>query len=358
VNVLIIRTSALGDVVHSLPVLTALRRHLPEARIGWVVEQVFAPLLAGHPALDAVLPVRLKAWRKRPGSTESWRDAVGAVAALRAFRADVALNLMGNHKGGLLGAVSGARRRIGLSRATRREPSSVLWDTETVEPSGPHAVDRALAVLDRLALPREEAAFGGDLIGGGSLIGGGGLAGDGARGTAPAGEPEPFCLLHPGAGWGNKVYPPERWAAVARGVHRETGLATRIALSPAPVERALAARIEAAADGTARPVDAADLPRLVHLSRQARLVLGGDTGPVHLAHALGTPVLCLMGPTDPERHGPYGQPERALAYTLPCSFCYRRFEGTKACLLQLRPDAVVERAVAILLDSATEYPGG
>lgn len=348
-NVLIIRTSALGDIVHSLPVLTALRRHLPGARVGWVVEQVFAPLLEGHPALDAVLPVRLKAWRHRPSSPATWREAARALGAVRAFRADVALDLMGNHKGALLGALSGARRRIGLDRTSRREPSSVLWETETVAPYGVHAVERALSLLDRLAVPRDAADFGGaDLA----------AAADATERSGPAGPAEPYCLLHPGAGWGNKVYPPERWGAVARGLREASSVETRIALSPSPAERALAARIEAAADGAARPVDAGDLPTLVRLSRRARLVLGGDTGPVHLASALGTPVLCLMGPTDPERHGPYGRPEQALADPLPCSYCYRRFDDTKACLLMIRPEDAVERAAMMLLDSATEYPGG
>ncbi len=346
-NVLIIRTSALGDIVHSLPVLTALRRHRPDARIGWVVEEVFAPLLNGHADLDAVLPVRLKSWRRWPTSPATWRDAGRAMAAVRGFRADVALDLMGNHKGGLLGALSGAGRRIGLDRASRREPSSVLWDTATVAPRGVHAVDRALALLDRLGLPREAADFGGPRLG----------AGANPEGGQTADPDEPFCLLHPGAGWGNKVYPPERWGAIARGLLDATGIPTRIALSPSPVERALAERIEAAADGAARPVDAGDLPSLVELSRRARLVLGGDTGPVHLAHALDTPVLCLMGPTDPERHGPYGHPERALAHRLPCSYCYRRLGETKACLLMIRPVDAVERAAKMLLDSATENPG-
>lgn len=344
-RVLIIRTSALGDVVHSLPVLTALRRHLPEARIGWVIEEVFAPVLAGHSGLDELLPVRLKAWRRRAAAASSVREVVAFLRRLRAFRADVALDLMGNHKGGMLGAVSGARLRIGLSRGTRREPSSVLWDTRTVVPHGPHAVERVLSTLDALGLPPEPADFGGGEL----------FRRSGRRGMEPdeAGAEEDFCLLHPGAAWGNKVYPPERWAAVCRGLRTEGTPPVRVALSPSPAERELAERIVELSDGAATPVEAGDLSTLGHLSRRARLVLGGDTGPVHLAHALGTPVLCLMGPTDPARHGPYGRPDRALARVLPCSFCYRRFESTKACLLEIRPAHVVERAATMLLDSAT-----
>ncbi len=343
-RILILRTSALGDVVHCLPVLSALRRHLPEARIGWVIESAFAPLLAGHPDLDALIEVRLRAWRKRPFAGSTRREVIGLLRALWAFRADVALDLMGNHKAGILGTVALARRRIGLVRRQRREPSSVIWMTEGAQASGGHAVERALAVLERLGLPPEPPDFAGERL----------FAGEPATGPASVADAErrPFCLIHPGAAWGNKVYPAARWGAVARGLAERLGLAVRVALPPNAAERELAGEIVQTSRGTASPIEAADLPTLGALSRRARLVLGGDTGPVHLAHALGTPVICLMGPTDPERHGPYGDPRAALARRLPCSYCYRRFAGTKACLLEITPDAVVERAEAMLVDSA------
>jgi heptosyltransferase-1 len=159
----------------------------------------------------------------------------------------------------------------------------------------------------------------------------------------------PFAVLHPGAGWGNKVYPPARWGAVARRLERAAGVPTAVAVAPG--EEALGAAVAAAASGAARPVAAPDLPTLGALLRRARLVLGGDTGPLHLAHALGTPVLCLLGPTDPERNGPYRAPASALWRRLPCSFCYKRFGEAKACLLALAPEAVAERALALLARS-------
>jgi heptosyltransferase-1 len=113
-------------------------------------------------------------------------------------------------------------------------------------------------------------------------------------------------------------------------------------------EEELAERVAAASAGAARAIAAPSLPFLAALLRGARLVLGGDTGPLHLAHALGTPVLCLMGPTDPARHGPYGQPEAALWRRLPCSFCQLRLHETKACLLEIPPRLVAERALARL----------
>jgi lipopolysaccharide heptosyltransferase I len=347
-RILLVRTSSLGDVVHSLPVLAALRRHLPGARIGWVVEEAFAPLLAGHPDLDQLIVVRLRHWGRRPWRARMLGEIASFVAALDRFAPQVVLDLMGNHKAAAIAALSLAPRRIGHARAGRREPSSALWLSERVPADGTHAVDRALSLLDALGLPREPADFGGHKLFRATTRPAAAVAGP----AAP-----PFALLHPGAGWGNKAYPPAWWGEAARRLHAATGVRTRVAAAPG--EEALAAAVVAASGGVssaaggvselaAEAVTAPDLPALASLLRAAALMLGGDTGPTHLAHALGTPVLMVMGPTDPDRHGPYGAPERALYRRLPCSFCYRRFDEAKACLLELPPERLAERAAALL----------
>lgn len=333
-RVLLLRTSALGDVVHALPVLTALRRRLPGARLGWVAEERVAPLLAGHPDLDAVIPVRLRAWRRRPWAAGG--EVSTLVDDLRAFSADVALDLMGNFKAGLLAALSGAPRRIGAARPFRREPASAFLINEPVAAPAAHAVDRNLEIAAALlGTPPGPADFGGEKI----------LAGAALPPEAAAPLPERFALLHPGAGWGNKVYPPARWGEVARRL-AASGLSVRVATAPG--EERLAHAVAAAAGGAAVPVAAPDLATLVALTRRAAFFLGGDSGPTHLAHALGTPVLMLMGPTAPETNGPYGDPGRALFHRLPCSFCHARFADTKACLLEIFPGRVAERVEQIL----------
>jgi heptosyltransferase I len=336
-RILLVRTSALGDVVHVLPVLTALRRHLPEARIGWVVEEAMAPVLAGHPDLDELIVVRLRPWRKRLLENETRRQVGQFLRTLRAFAPDVVLDLMGNHKSGVIAALSSGRRRIGLARRHRREPSSALWINQGVAPRGPHAVDQALSLLGALDLPPEPADFGGAKL----------FREEPEEARRRLAGAPPFALIHPGAGWGNKAYPPALWGEAAHRLHQATGLATWVAV--APREEHLAAGIEATSAGAARAVPAPDLPTLAALLRAARLVLGGDTGPVHLAHALGTPVLMVMGPTDPARHGPYGAPERALtAQGLPCAACYRRLPDAKLCLLEISPARIAERARQLL----------
>lgn len=333
----------MGDVVHCLPVLSALRRQFPEARIGWVIESVFAPLLEGHPDVDRLITVRLRAWRRHPFSAGVRREIGTAVAEMRQFQPDVALDLMGNHKGGLLALASGARQRIGAARSSRRESSSALWINRPVTVTGRHAVDRALDLAAALGGDRAATDFGADKI---------------CRRVPPAAaaflsrREAPFVLIQAGAGWGNKTYPAAWWGRVAHDLQRRAGVEVWVPVAPG--EEHLARAVVESSSGAARAVDAAPLPFLAALLRHSRLVLGGDTGPIHLARALGTPVLCLIGPTDPERNGPYPSAAGATAaqilwHPLPCSNCYRRFAEPKACLLGIPPGKVVEKALALLL---------
>lgn len=329
-KVLLLRTSALGDIVHCLPVLTGLRRAFPDARLGWVVEEPFAPLLEGHAALDEIFPVATRRWRRRPLSASTRREIGVLRRRLRAFAADAVLDLMGNHKAGVLARLTGCRRRIGARRADRREPSSAVWINEPVPTEGAHAVDRALALLSALEARPSLVDFGP-----GSLL----------PGIAPDPHAPPL-QVHPGAAWGNKRYPAAYWGRVLHRLAQASGLAAGVLAGPG--EEELARAVADASGGAARPYGSAGLAPLVSTLRAARLVLGGDTGPIHLAHALDVPVLALLGPTDPRRHGPYAAPQRALALRLPCSYCYRRYDEPKACLLGLPADRVAERALALL----------
>jgi lipopolysaccharide heptosyltransferase I len=332
VRILIVRTSALGDVVHSLPLLAALRRHLPEARIGWVAESSVAPLLHGHPQIDDLLEVRLKTWRKRPLARETLSQLKDFLGAVRRFAPEVVLDLMGNHKSGVLSALTLCDRRIGAGRKDRREPSSAIWISEPVALEGEHVIDRTLSLLSALDLPRESADLGGDQLF--------------PDNPAPADLPARFFVVHPGAAWPNKRYPPELWGQAAAAIRDRTGLDGLVVAGPAEGDLAEAAR--RSSSDSLRRFETADIAGLSGVLRQAQLVLAGDTGPLHLAAAHGTPVLALMGPTNPRTHGPYGQDEAALWHPLPCSFCHQRLDGSKPCLTSIDPETVAERAVALL----------
>lgn len=330
-RILVIRTSALGDVVHALPALAALRRHLPDARIGWVVEQAMAPLLEGHPELDDLLVVSLRAWRRRPFATATLSGVRRFLGELRRFAPEVVIDLMGNHKAGVIGALTLCDRRLGAARTHRREPSSAIWINEPVEPAGEHAIERAISLLAPLGVPAGAADLAGDHL---------------FQDALPPATPERFFLLHPGAGWPNKRYPAELWGEAARRLAEATGVAGLVVGGPA--ESDLVAVAQRTSRGALERIDTPDLASLAALLRRADLVLAGDTGPLHLAHSMGTPVLCLMGPTDPSTHGPYGRPESALWHRLPCSFCHKRLDSPKPCLTLLAPESVAERAAGLL----------
>jgi heptosyltransferase I len=197
-------------------------------------------------------------------------------------------------------------------------------------------VDRALSLVAPLLPAAPSVDFGGELL----------PEAPAEELAARLGNELAPVLVQPGAGWGSKRWPPERWGEVAAELGAVTG--SPVGVLAAPGEEPLAAAVVAAGRGRARALPALGLLELVAVLRRAALVLGGDTGPVHLAHALGTPVLMLMGPTDPERHGPWGAPRAALAHRMPCGFCYKRFAETKACLLQILPHHVAATARSLL----------
>ncbi len=331
-RILLIRTSALGDIVHCLPVLTALRRHRPEGRIGWIVEDSMAPVLEGHPDLDELLPVRLRPWRKRPFAPGTLREIGRFMERLREFSPDAVIDLMGNHKAGVIAGLTLSDRILGAAREDRREPSSVCWIGEPVALRGTHVTERNLSLLRPLGIPDEPVDFGGEKLFPGA--------------TAPEGLPERFFLLHPGSAWPNKLYPAELWGEAAARLGAETALPGVVVHGPGEGELARAT-VEASA-GALRIQSTGSLAALAATIRRADLMLGSDTGPLHLGHALGTPVLCLMGPTSPATHGPAGDPEASLYRELPCSFCHRRFDEPKACLTTLPPAEVAGRALALL----------
>ncbi len=329
-RLLILRTSAMGDIVHALPVLAALRNSLRNVTIGWVVEKPFASLLELHPDVDALFQVELRSWRRQPLTGVA--RAAEVRRAIDDFDADIALDLMGNHKAGAIAALTRAPRVIGLAREDRREPSSAAWMTETVPAHGTHVVDRTLSVLRGLDINPGQADFQPAKI-----------LPQPADSDPP---PDPYFIVQVGTGWANKSYPPASLGEVARRVAAERGLSGFVAHGPE--EAAEAEETIVAAEGAILDAVPTGIRNLGPWLRQAKLVIGGDTGPLHLADALGTEVLMLMGPTSPERHGPYQQRRNGIRVDLPCSPCYQRFPRVQSCMSHLPPAVVAERAVSVL----------
>ena len=311
-KILIVKPSAIGDVVHALPVLNLLRRRYPAAHIAWLVTPACAGLLDGHPQLDEV--VRFD--RKRFG--HAWRSPAAA-AALAAFhrelyrrRFDLVIDLQGLFRSGWLSFSTGAKTRVGTS--TDREFG---WAFAThVAPVGGrdrHAVDRYLSVAQDLGLGTGpvEFVFPTD-------------AADRAA-VAPLLPAGPFAVFLPATHWPTKRWPPGRFAELVGPLRDRFGLGSVVAGGPdaAPVP------------GAVHLAGRTTLRQLVAVLERAAVVVANDTGPMHIAAALGRPLATVFGPTDPGRTGPYGRPDSVVRLDIPCAPCFSRSCTHHTCLAAL-----------------------
>lgn len=288
-RILIARLSAIGDVLHGLPVLCALREAFPQAFIGWVVEGVSAQLLRNHPALDELIAVPRK-WLKSPKTVLNLRRQ------LRALKFDVAIDMQGLTKSAVAARMSGARVRIGYDGHDGRELSRWLNNT-LVTASGTHVIDRNLELLKPLgiAMPRVQFQLND-------------TPQDVATAQAMLAERhlhDRFAVINPGAGWPSKVWPADRYAAVAHWLGKQHGMRSLVVWA-GDQERAWAEQIVAGSGGFGVLAPKTSLRELAAVTRQASLFVGSDTGPLHLAVAVGTPSVGMFGPMPAERNGPYG----------------------------------------------------
>ena len=266
-NVLIIRLGAMGDILHTLPAVEMLHRAQPEARLYWIAEERWHPLLEGHPALAGLLPFNRRSWTALKATRQS----------LRALELDLAYDFQGLIKSGLVAWQSGAARVIGAART--RESLARLFYTERIDTHATHIVEQH----QRLTNPDRQ---GGDLA---SIAPPVWLPEGVAEGDLPAG---PYVLASPFAGWTSKQWPLEHYATLAQ------MLPLPLVLNVAPAQARLV-------DGMGH-VHVSSIAGLIHATRRAQAVVGVDSGPLHLAAALGKPGVGLFGRTDPARNGPYG----------------------------------------------------
>lgn len=302
-RVLVVRLSAMGDIIHALPAITALRQARPDLKIGWLVEERwvellcaresdrFAPCSAAKPLADWVHTTNFAAWRRALFSGETWHEAANLYREVRNRQYQVALDLQGAIRSALMAAASGAGMRVGAAQP--RERAAQMFYTRSVAVQGAHVVQHALSLASELAgreLEYVEPCFPVD-----------GAAERWAAEFTAAGGGKPLAILNPGAGWGAKCWPARSFGAVARSL-AERGMA--VAVNYGPGEEALAQEVQRSSGGVATPVNCS-VGELMALTRRAGLFIGGDTGPMHLAAALRVPVVALFGPTRPERNGPF-----------------------------------------------------
>lgn len=331
-RILIVRLGALGDVVHAIPVAAALRRAFADARIDWLVSAKHREILDLVPVIDRRLVINDRS--DASGGT----SLLSAIGELRRSRYDVAIDLQGLIKSAALARLSGAPRVIGFSARYARERAARLFYTDAYDPGRGglydpretrHVVDINLGVLSVLGVTSTAREFPIEDI-----------DTEAAR-RAREHTGGRYALLNPGAAWPNKRWPPSRLAAIARELHARHGLMSVVLWGPG--EEALATEVAAGAPGAAVVSPKTTIADLVALARRASLMVSGDTGPTHIAAAVGTPLVGIYGPTRPVRNGPMSPLDVTVSRDSVCQ-CHHLRTCTldRMCLLDIEVNEVLD----------------
>jgi heptosyltransferase-1 len=342
-RLLVVRLSAMGDIIHTLPAVAALREAFPHATLGWLIEERWAELLctlryprsgrrsAQRPLVDRIHTVNTAEWRRSPLSFNTWQQMLVASSELRGIGYEVAVDFQGAVRSALLARWSGATVVYGDTQP--RENAASMWYTRQVVTRGAHVIQQALSLAEAVirrsaAAPRVEFPIDQDAEN---------------KITALTADSPGFAILNPGAGWGAKRWPAERYGLVAKELAKD-GLHSLVNYGPG--EEELAASVEASSEGAARKISCT-VSELIALTRRARLFIGGDTGPMHLAAALQVPVVGLFGPTNPARNGPFGT--RFIVLRSASSITtHARHRETERGLMEIAPEEVVTAARKLL----------
>ena len=349
---LLIKVSSLGDVVHALPALATLRANHPSATIAWLVEEPYKDLLYKNPDLDEIIVIRTRQWRKN-WSLKTLGEIRDTIVLLRQRKFDVALDLQGLIKTGLIAFLSGAALRLGLNRKNCREPLNALFANKKASfmGQGSHVVDIYLNLIQ--------------------------LAG----GTEPAPKPrplevpeettakmdvffrenpdlpaKPIAVINPGAGFPTKLWKLDRFAKLADRIVREQGL--HILLAWGPGEKPMAEQIADSMTEKSWIAPKTSIRESIALFRRTALMISCDSGPLHLCAGMGIPTVSIFGPTDPGRNGPYGPNHQVVYKQQPCSFCWKKTCAieTHDCMEQVEVDEVfqaVKSSVSKFVNVAT-----
>jgi 3-deoxy-D-manno-octulosonic-acid transferase/heptosyltransferase-1 len=367
VNILIVKLSAIGDVIHTLPSLAALRRCYPNADITWVVEEAAADLLADHPDLNRVIVSGRKRWLnelRRGQITAPLREMLLFLRDLRRHPYDLVIDFHGLFKSAVIVLLSGGKRKLGYD--SLQELSGLFYNEKIPEKMGKHAVDRYLDFVRhvagksgaaclaatpefRITVGEKEKRRVAALLEEKSAI----LTTrekDGGDGRSGGREEGRFVAVNPVAFWETKLWEEEKFAELCDRLREELGIGIVLTGGEsAPLERICRKMRTKAVNLGGRTT----LRELACIYREAALLVTTDSGPMHLAAAVGTPIVALFGPTDPARTGPYGPGHRIIRKGLSCSPCFRKRCETPRCMTDISVEEVFT-AVKEMLASRKE----
>ena len=302
-RILVVRLGAMGDIIHTLPAIASVKQSFPHAHVAWAVEERWVPLLEGNPFVDELITIG-----RRTLST-----VLALRRRLRSVRYDMAIDFQGLLKSAIAASFARPERIFGFHRSQSRESLAALFYSTGIKTTAHHVVDRYIELA----------------------------AGAGATAIArtffiPAGKPDgrlptgPFVLANPLAGWGSKQWPLEYYLQLA---HK--------------LDLPLVLNVPHTIEAPGAHVHVSGLAGLIHATRRAVAVVGVDSGPLHLAAALGKPGVAIFGPTDPERNGPYGGSFTVLR-SAGASTTYKRRVEVATSMRSIGPDQVLSALVNAL----------
>lgn len=341
-QILIVKLSAIGDVIHTLPALNALRACYPRAAIHWLVEAAAAPLIQGHPALDQVWVCRRKQWIQaiRSGDPADRQQALAEfrdlLTALRSIRFDWVIDFQHLLKSGFWVALCRGEEKIGFDRGLAHMEGSYLFLNRRIPPVSMemHALKRNLLLVEALGVPCERISYQiplnpGDRAAADRLLGESGM------------DAKAVCIgIHPITPWPTKQWRPEKFADLADRLVE--GYGAGVVFTGAPADRGAIQAIQAGmGHPSANLAGKTSLKGLAALYRRLQTVVTVDSGPMHLAAAMGKPVVALFGPTAPWRTGPYGPGHQIIRANMACGPCFKRHCQSRACMAALSVETVL-----------------
>ena len=335
-SVLIIKLGSLGDIIHTLPLVNVLRDDLPHVRVDWVVERKFSSLLEGHPAVDEVI-----AFDRGKSAVRTVCSFVKVIRRLRSRTYDVLMDLQGNLKGSAIVFLSGCSRRMGFGRGSSRiETASTFFTNWKVVENGAHIIERNLSFASAVGAGTGNVSFRIPVS------------------VSAREQVESFlrsenvhekrlAIIHPGVTWVSKKWPLGRYASLAEEI-TERFPDVAVVVSTGPGEEALGAELKGTCKAEMVLAGNMSLPQLTALFNRCEVFVSSDTGPLHLAAALGKRVIGLYGPTDPARNGPYGEGNFAISAGKACSGCWRRGCRDLSCMNDIDVSEVMEKVAVCL----------
>ena len=331
-NVLVVKLSAIGDVIHALPVSYAIKETYPEAKVTWVVEPPAYNILQDNPYIDEIIVFEKKKFKSFGGFLQNFGPLKKKLAE---GHYDVALDLQGLFKSAAIAWCSKAPVKLGT--CNMRECSDKISKPIVGEHSQGHIVERYLDVVRALGCRVDKVVFPMELTAADGKMARSYLYAAGCKGDVP------YVALAVGANWPNKRWPVQHYAKLCDWIYSQKHLP--VLVGGGALDEQLAEDITRAAElPPVNMVGKTTLKQLAYVLKEAKAVVGGDTGPVHLSAGMGTPTIMVMGPTDANRNGPYGQLENAIEVNRPCKYCWKcACPHGFDCLERIKPEQVVEK---------------